>query len=612
MLNVDRAGLLDAYRQVIASRYSPRALFYRGVHAIADEDVPMAVLCLPMIDARASGVAWSAGSPAGAEPRLLVSGAFGLGTSTVSGTVSPDVWEVRRADGALRIVSRALGAKQAEAHPAPGGGVASSEVAPERRASFCLADNQVVELAGLAAAVEGHFGAPQEIEWAVDGEGRAHVLQARPLRAARLAARRHPPAMLEGHALLLAGEPASAGRGSGPVCLVSEEDDLSTFPAGAVLVARHSSPRLVKAMRRAAAIVTDVGAATGHMASLAREFGVPAVLGVGEATTLLGPGRVVAVDGDAGGVYDGRLDAVTAARGEGGAGDGESFRLLRDLAALIVPLNLTDLASPEFRPRSCRTLHDIARFAHEKAFEAMFHMSDRVADASRGALRIEERLPFELYVIDIGGGLDRAAGRRVRAGDVRSRPMRALLRGLTDPALRWSEPKSISLSGFLSVATESLVSGAQEGQRRLGDRSYAIVAESYCNFSSRIGYHFAAVDAFCSDFQGRNHVSFRFRGGAADDARRARRCELIGEILRRLDFQIERHGDLVNCRLRKYPAETTLDRLDQLGRLIVATRQLDMRMAPGVPIGWFADAFFAGNYTFDPEPREAGAVPLGS
>jgi pyruvate, water dikinase len=176
------------------------------------------------------------------------------------------------------------------------------------------------------------------------------------------------------------------------------------------------------------------------------------------------------------------------------------------------------------------------------------------------------------------------------------------------PGLRWWEPRPISFSGFLAVATESMLApSGGDGQRRLGDRSYAIVAEAYCNFSSRIGYHFAAVDAHCSESRTRNYISFRFKGGAADDDRRARRCELIGDILRRLDFQIERNGDRVNARLRKFPREEVIERLDQLGRLIVATRQLDMRLGPGTPVAWYVEAFFDGNYLFEPSRPPAGS-----
>jgi pyruvate,water dikinase len=126
------------------------------------------------------------------------------------------------------------------------------------------------------------------------------------------------------------------------------------------------------------------------------------------------------------------------------------------------------------------------------------------------------------------------------------------------------------------------------------------VADSYCNFSSRIGYHFTAVDAYGSNTLNRNYISFRFKGGAADDQRRAKRCRLIGTILKALDFQVEGSGDLVNARLRKFNKETILNRLDQVGRLIVATRQLDMQMGPDSPIEWYVDAFFSENYLFDP------------
>jgi pyruvate,water dikinase len=164
----------------------------------------------------------------------------------------------------------------------------------------------------------------------------------------------------------------------------------------------------------------------------------------------------------------------------------------------------------------------------------------------------------------------------------------------------------------MSVAAESMLAPAQEqDERRIGDKSYAVVADSYCNFSSRIGYHFTAVDAFVSDTLNRNYVSFRFKGGAADDARKAKRCALIGEILRRLDFATELHGDLINGRMRKFDRETLLDRLDALGRVIVATRQLDMRMGPGTNIEWYADAFFQGNFLFEPDSGAPGAGKTG-
>ncbi|MCX6543305.1 MAG: PEP-utilizing enzyme [Acidobacteria bacterium] len=608
VLNVDRAGLIEAYKEVVASLYSPQAMFYRGVHGIPDDDLPMGALCMTMVDAVASGVACSVDPNRAASDTMLISGAWGLGVGPVGGSVSPDTWVVSRT-GDPTILTRRLGWKETRIDPSAGGGVAPTAVPAGDCQHFSLSDVQVQDLARLVGQIESHYHCPQEIEWALDRQGQFVLLQTRPLQTT---AEERPAAVLDGeidgHRLLLTGAAASRGCGSGVVHRFTERDDPATFPDGAVLVTRHSSPQFVKVMDRASAIVTDIGATTGHMASLAREFGVPAVLDTRNATRMLAEGVVVTVDANGGGVYEGRVERLLASSG------GAQRRsvvgtpihtILREVATVIVPLALTDPRSPQFHPRECRSFHDIARFVHEKAFEEMFRMSDRVTSASEKATRLDERLPYLVYLIDIGGGLRRAPSPCVRLEDIRSEPMRALLQGMMHPELRWWEPRPISMSGFLAVATESMLSpGGGDGQRRLGDRSYAIVAEAYCNFSSRVGYHFAAVDAYCSESRSRNYVSFRFKGGAADDGRRARRCELIGEILRRLDFQIEWNGDLVNARLLKFPRDATLRRIDQIGRLIVATRQLDMRLGPGTPIAWYVDAFFAENYLFEPPGRE--------
>jgi pyruvate,water dikinase len=606
VLNVGREELIDAYRQVLASLYSAPALFYRTARGIPD-DVPMAVLCMMMVEAAASGIACSVNPGAPDSGTLLIAGSWGLGVPTAAGSVSPDSWEVSR-DG-LAISRAREGSKETSVEARAEGGVRWIGSAIRPAAAFCLSDPQVIELARLVLAAEAHYGSAQEVEWVLDSSGRFSIVQCRPLRIAEQSAWAGGDAatIVAGHRVLLTGVPASAGCASGPVCCLSESDDAGRFPPGAVLVARHSSPAYVRVMRRAAAIVTDIGAAAGHMASLAREFGVPAVLDTRVATATLRADQIVTVDARHGLVYEGAVSSLLAGRPAEPARTMKTtpvYGTLRRVADLIVPLNLLDPNAANFSPGACRTLHDIARFAHEKAFEQMFRMSDHVADVTQKAIRVSERLPFELYVIDIGGGLQPPAGESVTMAEVGSEPMLALLKGMTHPALRWWEPRRVSLAGFLSVATESMMSPQDDANvRRLGERSYAIVAEAYCNFSSRIGYHFAAVDAYCGQSPTRNYVSFRFKGGAADDLRRAKRCELIATILARLDFQVERRGDLVNARLRKFPRQVILDRLDQVGRLLVATRQLDMRMAPRAPVEWFVQAFLAGDYSFDHEEQ---------
>ena len=606
VLNVTEDALASAYKEVIAGLYTPTAIRYRAIRGIPDEDTPMGVACLAMVEAVASGVACSVDPNHPEAGRMVINGSWGLGLATVEGSVSPDSWTVRKGDD-LAFLSLTLGSKETSAEPMAHGGIDTVPVPPRLRKSYCLTGDQARELARLILEVERHYGVPQEVEWALGRDGRFMLLQARPLHLCALGGGQEPaPAQVDGHRLLIEGASACAGFASGPAVLSLSPEDVHDFPLGGVLVARHSHPRYVQVMDRAAAIVTDVGAPTGHMASLSREFGIPAVLDTHGATSTIATGDIVTVDGSRGAIYEGRVDSLLGANNTAVprrmAGT-PVFGILEEVSRHVVALTLTDPKSAEFRASSCKSFHDIARFVHEKAFEEMFRLSDTVSYGQMRSLPLRARLPFTVHVIDLGGGLLPEAGaREIGIEDVTSVPLKALLAGMTDPALNWWTPRALSVKGFASVTAQALFTPVVEhGERSLGDRSYAIAADAYCNFSSRIGYHFAAVDAYCADSMGGNYISFRFKGGAADEARRVNRCLLIGRVLNRVDFQVECHRDLVNARLRKFGREPTLERLALLGRLIVATRQLDMRLHDTAAVDWFVDAFFKGNYMFDPD-----------
>jgi len=131
---------------------------------------------------------------------------------------------------------------------------------------------------------------------------------------------------------------------------------------------------------------------------------------------------------------------------------------------------------------------------------------------------------------------------------------------------------------------------------RFGDRSYAIVSDKYMNFSSRVGYHYSILDAYCGATMNKNYITFEFKGGAADEVRRERRVKCIGIILRELGFTIEVQGDRVQARYLKYPPEEIRARLVQLGRLLIVTRQMDMLMTTEAAVQTFADNFLKGDY----------------
>ena len=197
------------------------------------------------------------------------------------------------------------------------------------------------------------------------------------------------------------------GAAAGRVHLFLHDEDVADIPPGAVVVARQPSARLVLVMDRIAAIITEVGSPTDHMTILAREFRIPTLVDVGGATRVLHPGQMVTVDADAALVYPGIVTELLERQPETDEDLRNSpvFQKLRRLLKLASPLNLLDPDSPDFKADQCRTLHDLTRFCHEKAMDAMFTPDvERALDSDRVSRLITD-LPLNLFILDLGGGL---------------------------------------------------------------------------------------------------------------------------------------------------------------------------------------------------------------
>ncbi|MDD2902883.1 MAG: PEP/pyruvate-binding domain-containing protein, partial [Syntrophales bacterium] len=241
-LNVLPENLLQTYKAILASLYTPRAISYRLVKGIRDEDIAMSVACLQMIETKASGVMYSRHPVRILEDNIIINAVWGLGPYAVEGVLTPDTYQVAK-DEDLTIIATEIAPKPVQLVNSPEGGVEEIPVAPEDREKSCLTPEQIKTLASYALKLEKHYGAPQDIEWALDWEGRLLVLQARPLRLKSPeeveieAIPRVPgyPLLVEGGAV------ACAGVGCGPAYHIRDIGDLPDFPEGAVLVAQHSS-----------------------------------------------------------------------------------------------------------------------------------------------------------------------------------------------------------------------------------------------------------------------------------------------------------------------------------------------------------------------------------
>jgi pyruvate,water dikinase len=601
VLNVGAEGIGRAWKEVVASTFSPRAVYYRRSMGYSDEDVVMAVLCVTMVDARASGVMYTNDPNGAGGDDILVSAAWGLGVSVVDGSSETDFYAVRRADSA--ILRREVAKKPLRQVLRQDGGIREEEVPAGLRAAPCLDEDKIRQLAAYGVRLEEHYGQPLDIEWAQDQGGRLFILQARPLGVGRAGAQNCPLSPADGplpgcEIILQGGDMASPGSAGGQAYILTSDHNLPAVPEGAILVARQTSPTYVPVMDRIRAIVTEVGSVTGHMASVAREFGVPALVGLEGATSAIAPGEEITLDAVNRVVYRGLVPELMRERPCVNLMQGSPvFKAAQEALKRMAPLTLTDPKASNFSAEGCRTLHDVIRFAHEMGMREMFDIGDSMDD-DQAAVRLRAGLPLNILVVDLGGGLTPTAPRKVvELEHIKSAPFQALLHGMTDPGVRWLGGVGVNLTGFATIVAESMLADPN-ADGSMGGPSYAVVSDHYLNFNTRLGYHFAVVDSFCGPAINDNYIAFSFKGGAADIARRSRRANLIAQILKRLGFKTEIKGDLVRGEIKKYTQSDLKQKLDMVGRLLGAVRLLDMMLSDDGQVGWYVEEFFKGNYTF--------------
>lgn len=306
------ARLLDAIRQCFASLFKDRAIAYRVEQGFDHFKVFLSVGVMKMVraDRGAAGVSFSLDTDSGFRDVVFTTAAWGLGENVVQGTVDPDEFYVHKpslAKGFRKVLRRRLGAKDMRmvyAQTAGRESVRNVPTAPEDRARFCLSDSEVVDLAEMVVRIEAHYSrragrpTPMDVEWARDGlDGEIYIVQARPETiASRKAAGRIEEFRLEGPAdTLVTGRAVGSRVASGRVRVISDVAQLGEFQPGEVLVADTTMPDWGTVMKRAAAVVTNRGGRTCHAAIVARELGIPAVVGCGDATHRLHTGDTVTV-----------------------------------------------------------------------------------------------------------------------------------------------------------------------------------------------------------------------------------------------------------------------------------------------------------------------------
>ncbi len=584
-LNIPPEILVRRYKDIVAGLFTPRALFYLKNQGFQEGEMTMGVTVMPMVQARVSGVVFTR-RPEGTGSEAKIIAGWGPGHDGLASEPDTDTYLLAYEPWG-QILDQVILPKPMMPVCRPDCGLEEVPVHPDYVKTPCLGESELRQLLEVARKLEDYWQHPQRVDWALDWQNRLWILNCQPLALPHAKELNFPPRTLKGHRILLdRGDVACRGTGAGPVVLVRPEEDLSSFPDGGVLVARHTSPKFVAVMSKAAAMLTDVGSPTGHMALLAREFQVPTIINIGNATQILAPGQVVTVDANYNNVYEGLIPELL----EPGAPsddltDSSVFQTLKAVVQRIVPLNLIN---PEdeatFTPENCHTLHDIVRYAHEISMREMFRLTEHEVQGAARVADLVSNLPLKMRLLDLGGGVNRGWRRKVRPPQVVSLPFQAFWLGLTSRP--WSSP---TLEDRDRPGPRTSVDAMSQGGGR--DRTYAVLSDHYLNLHLGLGHLLVMVEAYITDQVNDNYLTFGFRDEGATPEFQEIRGQLLEAILNHLELGTHRKGNLIEARLAKYSPEQMADCLTRLGKLTLYINQLDISLVSDSMINWYVEDF---------------------
>jgi len=590
-LNVRKENILAVYKQIVASKYSLTAVSYRYNFGFRDEDVPMAVGCMEIIDATAGGVMYTQNPMDGKNEFIHISSTWGLTKSVVDGDADCDQFIISKSTP-REIVFQDIREKDHKMACSSTEGITQTPLENREKNAPSLSTDQLDILADIAMKLEKYYKNPLDIEWAFTDENKIFILQCRPLQKVPVP-NRHSSALSDSpneHCLITGGITASPGIACGPIFQVNKISDIPAFPCGAILVTREARPKWAPLLKDAAAVITERGGFAGHLANVAREFGIPAIFNMENALAQLVNGKVITLDADKCKIYDGQQETLLTAtrKRKNLMADSPVYHTLEKVSRLIVPLNLLYPDSVDFRPSNCETLHDITRFIHEKSIQEMFNFGREHDFSERSSKQLVYRVPMQWWVLNLDDGfINEKQGKHVHLENIASIPMLALWEGII--AIPWEGPPPIDGKGFLSVMFQATTNTAlnTEVRSQYSEKNYFMISKNFCSLTTRLGFHFSTIESMISEKQKENYVSFQFKGGAADCQRREKRVKLLGDILEENQFNIRITEDSLVARLENRNSDFILSRLKILGFLTIHARQIDMIMSNSSSVNYY-------------------------
>jgi pyruvate,water dikinase len=562
-----------AWRKVLASKYSPEALLYRIINGLDDEATPMAALILNMIGAHISGVITTGNdAPAGSRSNRIHL-VTGLGDKFMAGQSPAATIDIVHGDANPIAINRSNSDEE------------------------YLSDSNLLLLNRWAEQIETYYGKPQEIEWCQEATGSIYLLQTRCRNNTASAAANAPQVSIDLPLLFRGGETASPGIASGPAFILRSVEDLQYIPEGAIVFCAVTPPSLVSVLPKIGGVIAELGSIADHFSSVAREFKVPVLVKAGKHGIEMNGNDPVTLWSDTGSLYLGSTKRSTrrnvTRQIDESSHLGRALRMVIDFSS---PLQLTDTTAANFCPEGCRSMHDIIRFAHEQSIQAMFLRNPDSYFRKPSSSRLISDIPLEVFIIDLGDGLTntKRVSAEIEITDIRSFPFQSLWQGLTHRNVNWRKRDHFDWKSYDTIA----LAGGIASKNDTAFASYCLLSPEYLNINMRFGYHFALIDCLCTLTPEENYILLRFAGGGGTGLGKDLRLSFISRVLAKMNFDCEQTAELLDARYMRYDKDNISDRLDKVGRLLGATRLLDMVLKDETEINSLVNAFFQEQYDF--------------
>lgn len=545
LLNVPAQSVIAAYKEVLASKYNPGAILYRLRYGMDDRSTPMAVIIMAMVSSRASGVVYTRNPSRPEQGDLQISAIRGLGEYLMSGDTAPHVLSVCRRTG--RITTRHAAQQSHWITMRPEGGTCLEPVPHENQAHPPIDDAAARCLADWGERLEKHFGAPQDVEWAIDTAQHLYLLQSRslgldgppPSEPIDVLPLERLPVLHAGGRKACSGIVAGRIYHAGPI-------HSETIPADSILVIPKAAPEYAPTVARVRGVIAAKGSAASHLASVAREFGVPMIVDTGPDDGRWIQGQWVTLYADKVTVYAGRIPTIDGNPSQRPSDPFESpvRRRLRALSNRITHCHRPSPEEPTPRPYDVHTLHDLLRLTYRFAMETLHTHRSKTGNAIQVIHWTEDNVATDF---DIQPTIDPATP----ACPMGSAFLQALWAGLSKSPQNTTATQQFGIDGYALIADRSMhVTIPFESQRSI-------------------------IDVCRPLNHNADQIRLRVVGGTDPYYKRCLRTRFLAEVLEELGFSLHINGALLEASVASRTVENSRDLLHQIGRLLNFSHEMD-------------------------------------